>query len=105
MLTDIQLLVIFLAFTLGAILRTLWGWLWKVLENPDLTFDRKYWLQMIVSIVLTFIFALTTFSTLDLTLEWNPMIAFTFVTTGFTMNSIFNDILSFVRRPKTTPES
>ncbi len=101
MMTDIQLLTIFLAFTIGAILRTLWGFLWKVLEDPDLTFDRKYLLSMVVSIVLTFIFAVTTFSTLDLTMEWNPMIAFTFITTGFTMNAIFNDIVKFATREKT----
>ncbi len=100
MFTDIQLLVIFLAFTIGAILRTLWGFLWKFLEDPDVVWKQRYLLSMLVSIVLTFIFAVNTFSTLDLTMEWNPMIAFTFITTGFTMNSIFNDIMTFALRDK-----
>lgn len=97
MLTEIQIMILFFCFTIGAILRTLWGFLWKYLEDQR-DFDSKYIKTMIVSIVVTFIFAVTTFSTLTIPDEWAPMLAFTFITTGFTANSLINDIVTFMTK-------
>ena len=95
MLTETQIMILFFCFTIGAILRTLWGFLWKYLEDQR-RFDKKYILTMIVSIVVTFIFAVTSFSTIEIPNEWAPMLAFTFITTGFTANSLINDIISYM---------
>lgn len=96
MLTEIQMLIIFFCFTIGAVLRTLWGFLWKWLEDPDIAWDSMYTKTMVISIVLTYIFAVASFSTVDLPAEWAPMVAFTFITTGFTANSLFNDVVTFL---------
>ncbi len=97
MLTEIQIMILFFCFTIGATLRTLWGFLWKYLEDGR-DFDRKYIMTMIISIVITYIFAVTSFSTLTIPDEWAPMLAFTFITTGFTANALINDIISFATK-------
>lgn len=95
--TEIQIMILFFCFTIGAILRTLWGFLWKYLEDGR-NFDHKYVTTMVISVVVTFIFAVTSFSTLTIPDEWAPMLAFTFITTGFTANALINDIVSFATR-------
>ena len=95
MLTEIQVMILFFCFTVGAVLKTLWGFLMKYLEDGR-QFDLKYIRTMVVSIVVTFIFAVTSFSTLTIPDAWAPMLAFTFITTGFTSNTLINDIVKLV---------
>lgn len=95
--TEIQIMILFFCFTIGAILRTLWGFLWKYLEDQR-DFDGKYIKTMVVSIVVTFIFAVTSFSSLEFPDEWAPMLAFMFITTGFNTNTLINDIVSYLTK-------
>jgi len=99
MLTESQILIIFACFTLGAILRTVWGYLWKYIETEgELEWDHTYTASMIVSIIITFIFAITTFASIDIPTEWKPMHAFGFIAIGFTMNTLFNSAAAHMIR-------
>ncbi len=94
MLTESQVLILFVCFTLGAILRTVWGYLWKYLETNELEWDNRYTATMIISIIVTFIFSITTFASLDFPTEWSSMHAFGFVSIGFTTNTLFDSAVS-----------
>jgi len=100
LLTDTQILILFVYFTLGAILRTVWGYLWKYLETGELKWDHRYTATMIVSIIITLIFTITTFASLDLPTEWEFMHGFGFIAIGFTMNTLFNSTVAHMIRNK-----
>jgi len=95
LLTENQILILFVCFASGAVLRTLWGYLWKWLEAGELEWDRRYIASMIVSIIITFIFALITFSSQQLPNYWEPMHAFSYISIGFTINTLFNSVVSY----------
>lgn len=48
-----------LGFLLGPIARTLYDYLFKVLDDPDIVFDKAYWITMIASMIIGFLFALS----------------------------------------------
>jgi len=96
MLTDVQILILFICFLAGAILRTVWGYLWKVLEDPDLIYDHKYTATLIISTILTTIFAATIFSQQTLPQQYDLMQVFSFISIGFTANSLFNSPISHI---------
>jgi len=96
MLTNTQIFLLFICFLGGAVLRTVWGYLWKVLEDPDLVYDPKYTATMIISTILTTIFATTIFSQQTLPQQYDIMQVFSFISIGFTANSLFNSPISHI---------
>ena len=96
MLTDTQILILFICFTGGGVLRTVWGYLWKVLDDPNLIYDHKYTATMIISTILTIIFAVTIFAQQPLPQEYDMMQVFSFISVGFTANSLFNSPISHI---------
>ena len=95
MLTETQILMLFFFFTTGAILRTLWGFLWKYLKDGGVEWDHRYTASMIVSIIITLIFAIVTFSSQQLPETWEGMHAFSFIAIGFTVNTLFNSVVEY----------
>ncbi len=96
MLTDAQILTLFFCFLGGSVLRTVWGYLWEVLEDPDLIYDHKYTATLIISTILTTIFAVTIFSQQTLPQQYDSMQVFSFISIGFTANSLFNSPISHI---------
>jgi len=97
-LTEIQILTLFACFTIGAILRTLWGALWKIYEEPDMEWDHKYTVTMVASIALTLIFAVTTFASVPMPETMLSIHAFGYMAIGFTTNTLFNSVVSAATR-------
>lgn len=100
----------FIAYLVGTLFRTLYGYLWKMLENPDLSFDKKYWVTMIISMILSIIIAFTTFMGV---LEQLPdtdvnrtFVFFTFVSLGYALNDMVNRPVSYTatKAVSVTPE-
>lgn len=48
-----------LGFLLGPVARTLYDYLFKVLDDPDIVFDRAYWITMTASMIIGVLFALS----------------------------------------------
>lgn len=96
MLTETQTILLFAFFLGGAILRTIWGYLWKVIKDPDLIYDHKYTVTMISSSLLSIILATTIFSQQTLPQQYTIMQAFSFISIGFTANSLFNSPIAHI---------
>lgn len=85
----------FLGYVIGAAGRTLYDYLFKIVENPDLAFDRRYLVTMLVSIILSVLTATVTFSTVPIPdTSWN-LVVFFMATMGFTINDLINKPLSY----------
>jgi hypothetical protein len=95
-----QLLILFGCFTIGAVLRTMWGYLWKFIETDELEWDNRYTATMVISIIMSFIFAITTFASLEFPAVWEPMHSFGFIALGFTMNALINSPISAMIRDR-----
>lgn len=95
MLTETQILILFTCFALGAILRTLWGFLWKYLRDDSIEWDHRYTVSMVISIIITLIFAIVTFSSQQLPETWEAMHALSYISIGFTVNTLFNSIVEY----------
>lgn len=96
----------FIAYVVGTLLRTIYAYLWKMLETPDLSFDKKYWVTMIISIILSVIVATTTFMGV---IEQIPdtgvnrtFLFFTFLSLGYALNDLVNRPVTYLAA-KTTP--
>ncbi len=86
------ILLAFLGYVLGALGRTVFGYLSKVIEAPETTsFDNKYWATMMISIILSFMTAAVTFNSLELPAIVNPtsLMLFTFAL-GYAANDVTN---------------
>ena len=59
------LLMALLGYVIGAVFRTAYDYLWKALEDESVIFDTKYWFTMVVSIILSIMSAMVTFTTLQ----------------------------------------
>lgn len=100
MLTENQILILFVSFTFGAVLRTLWGYLWQYLKSKEEEFDRRYILTMLISIVLSLIFATVSFSGQEIPDTWEPTHVFAYISIGFTVNTLFNSPVSYLIEKK-----
>jgi len=75
-----------------------WGALWKYIDEPDMEWDPRYTMTMIISIVITFIFVVTAFASVPMPEHWESMHAFAYISMGFTMNTLFNSAVSHMIR-------
>lgn len=93
-----QLTLSFLGFILGAIGATVYPYGWKIMENPELIFDKKYAVTMLMSILLTIIVSPMVFLTVQIpvTAEGTLFILTASFSMGFTTNSVVNRPVSFL---------
>lgn len=92
------LIVAFLGFVLGAIGRTAYDWLFKALGDPAFKFDSKYVASMLISIILSFITASVTFSTVTLPIGSEYFVLFAMVSEGYLINDVVNKPISYLSK-------
>ena len=92
------ILVAFLGYILGCVFRTTYDYLWKKLEADDVTFDPKYWTTMIISVILSIMTAMVTFSEYAWPGVDQASLFFQALTTGFTLNHIVNKPISYLAK-------
>jgi H+/Cl- antiporter ClcA len=92
------LIVAFLGYILGAIGRTAYDWLWKALAEPDFKFDSKYIASMLISIILSFITASVTFSTVTLPAGSEFYVLLASVSQGYLMTDVVNKPISYLSK-------
>lgn len=94
-------LVTLLGYVAGCLGRTLYDFLFKALEDPNIVFDTKFITTMLLSMILSFILAMATFSTVG-ELSGSPIMLFaTSLTTGFTVNHVINKGVSYLACTRT----
>lgn len=89
------LLIALIFYIAGAITRTLVAYLLKVLSTPDdqLKFDTKYWVTLIISIVLTIVTGIGAFSAVSSTIPVGASILAVFMMTfpaGYAISDLTN---------------
>jgi len=94
------LLIALLAYVIGALFRTVYDYLWKTLEDESITFDTKYWLTMVISIILSIMSAMLTFTTLTIPTDGAIWVFMSCLTTGFMMNHLVNKPIGYLSKKK-----
>ena len=94
------ILIAFLAYTLGAVFRTIYDFLWKKMQDETITFDSKYWITMVISIILSIISAMVTFTTITVPADSATMVFMLCLTTGFMMNHLVNKPITYLSTKK-----
>jgi uncharacterized membrane protein YoaK (UPF0700 family) len=96
------LLVAFLAYVLGCLARTVYDALFKYLEDPAMTWDQKYTITLLISIILSLILSAVTFP-LDLVPSGSAAQVFlASLTMGFAVNHVVNKGVNYLASQKTT---
>ena len=90
----------FLGYLIGGLFRTLYDFLWKAIDNPDLVFNQKYLATMLISVILSILSATVTFTTITIPVDGTSYIMLTCVTIGFTMNHLINKPIDYLSKKK-----
>ena len=93
-------IVALIGYILGAVFRTTYDYLWKIIEAPELIFDKKFMATMIVAILITAISAVAFFPTVSIptdTLAWTLISC---IGLGFTVNHLVNKPVSYLTELK-----
>lgn len=92
----------YLGFIAGVVLRTLYDYLFKLLEDPNLAFDRKYLVTMLISLIIAAIGGTALFSSLPLppsgAADFYVVIAS--FATGFMTNALINKPVTYLANAK-----
>jgi hypothetical protein len=96
------LLLAFIGYILGALGRTFYDFLFKLLEDKTIKWDQTYTVTMLISIILTFISAAVTFP-LGIVLPDNPIvILLTTAPMGFTVNHLVNKPAAYLAEQRSS---
>lgn len=94
----------FIGYILGAAGRTLYDYLFKIVDNPDLAFDRRYIVTMLVSIILSMLTATVTFSAVPIPDTSWSLVMFFMATEGFMLNHLINKPITYLTKIKKKTE-
>ncbi|MCK4475083.1 hypothetical protein KAU30_04495 [Candidatus Bathyarchaeota archaeon] len=92
---DIYLLS-FLGIVVGSIFLTVYNYLWKLLSDPNLAFDLKYWITMLVAVLLTIMSTPLLFLNVQIPAGSDFYVFITMVAYGFTVNQVINKPISYL---------
>ena len=87
-------------FLLGPVFRTLYDYFWKAKLDPDIVFDKKYWVSMILSIFIGVIAASiqTALFLTNLPQGSELAIFFSSLSEGFMISHLVNGPVDYLRR-------
>jgi hypothetical protein len=94
------IIVAFVGYLTGCLFRTLLDYLFKMLENPDLVFDRKFIVTMLVSLIISLMLSMATFSAISFPTDGMSFIFFYTLGQGFLINHVTNKAVSYLSQPK-----
>lgn len=98
------LLIGLLGYVLGGVFRTLYDFLWKIVEEPDTSFDKKYIATLIISVIITLISSIVTFPTIQMPQDGAVTILLFTVLAGFAANHLINKPISYLTKKKSEPD-
>lgn len=94
------ILAAFIGYVVGAVFRTSYDLLFKLLEKPDMPLDRRYIITMLISIVLSFMSAAVTFSGVVIPEGSATMVLILTLAQGFMVNHLLNKGVSYLAKGK-----
>ena len=94
------ILIALVAYCVGAVLRTVYDYLFKFLDDPDLTFSPKYFATMIIGIILSFISAMVTFSLVQVPQGATAYVVISCIAQGFMANHLVNKPVDYLSKRK-----
>lgn len=97
---DILLLALLL-YASGAVARALYDFLWKASEQETFSWDHKYTASLLISIILAFISAIVSFSTVQIPTDGYVYVAMSSFTMGFTIAHIVNKPIDHMSKKAT----
>jgi len=92
--------VAIIGFLLGPVARTVYDYLWKAKEEPDIIFDRRYWISMTISIVIGVIAAMAEAALFlnNMPVGSELVIFFSSFCEGFTISHLVNRPVDYLRK-------
>lgn len=100
-------IICLIGFILGPIGRTLYDYGWALMENPDIVFDKRYWITMVGAMVIALFAGLVEAPVFLLALppeiaEWGRPLLFLFgFAQGFMISHVLNRPLDHARHRET----
>ncbi len=96
-----------IAFILGPIGRTAWDYLWKLKENPETQFDRKYIVTLAASLGISLIVGIFYLPSVlgNIPEGSTAYIFFSTFSTGFTLNHLINTAVSSTTTSETATKN
>lgn len=92
------LLVAFLGYVLGTIGLTVYNYMWKKLQEPEIVFDSKYAATMLISIILSVLLSMATFTTIQFPVDGTFYVFIQAFTIGFSLNVVVNKPISYLSK-------
>lgn len=90
------ILVGFIGYVVGGVFRTSYDFLFKMLDEPALTFNRQYIVTMLISIILSFMSAAVTFSGIVLPPGSEGVVFVATLAQGFMVNHLINKPVAYL---------
>ena len=92
------ILIGFMGYIAGAVFRTLYDFLWKMLEDPDVVFDKKYIVTMLISIILSLISSIIAFPSIQIPSDGVLYVFLNTAVFGFALNHVVNKAVSYLSK-------
>ena len=90
----------FLGYLIGALFRTMYDYLWKTIEQPDLVFDKKYLASMLIAVILSLMSAAVTFTTIQVPVDSGAYVMLTTLAIGFMANHLINKPIDYLSKKR-----
>ena len=97
------LIVAFIGYILGALSRTAYDFLWKLLEDSDIKWDQKYTVTFLLSVIVSFVSAVATFTTISIPLDVASQYTIIMLCfgQGFAINHLINKPVAYAMSRRT----
>ncbi len=93
------ILIQFLGFLIGAVFKSTYDFLWKLLQTPDTSWNHKYTMSLLISVILSMMTATVKLSTIQPPVENGvTWIFLSSLTEGFLVNHIVNKPISYLSK-------
>ncbi len=87
-------------YIVGAGFCTLYDFMFKMISNPDLAFDRRYLVTMLISTILSLMSAAVTFSTVTIPEGSTTAVFIWTLAQGFMVNHLINKPLALLSKTR-----
>lgn len=95
------ILLALIGYVVGGAARTIYDYLWHILDDPTAVWDQKYTVTFLISIIITFISALVTFNNIEIPTNLGTTgILILTISEGFMVNHLVNKPVTYLAEKK-----
>lgn len=88
-------IVLYIGYLCGSGGRSLYDWLWKMVQDPDLIFDFKYLASMLIALICSIILSMVTFVNVQIPPGGMTFMFFYGAQQGWVLNDILNKPITY----------